>query len=92
MRYITALVVALAIGAAASLYTPSAQAGGLYVGVGVPAVVLAPPWFGAGYYPPRYWGYGPGYYGPGYYGHGFYGHGYAFRRPVGYGFRGYHRR
>jgi hypothetical protein len=85
MRYITALVAAASIGAAASLYTPPAQAGGVYVGVGVP-VVVAPPWLGAGYYGPRYWGYGP------YYGHGYYGHYYGHGRPVGYGFRGYRRR
>ena len=90
MRYITALVLALSHGAAASLYTPSAQAAGVYVGVGapVPVVSVAPrfyaawPWYAPGYYGPRYWGWG--------YGHAFYGYG----RGFGYyhGFAGFRRR
>jgi hypothetical protein len=91
MRYVTALVLTVLVGAAASLYTPSAQAAGVYVGIGlpVPAVVLpatayypyAPaPFVGIGFAGPRFWGYGyRGYYGyahPGY----FYRGGYGFRR------------
>jgi hypothetical protein len=87
MRYITALVLAMSLGAAASLYTPGAQAAGVYVGIGlpVPVVSIAPhfyaglPWYGPGYYGPHYWGYGHAFYG---YGRGFgYYHGFAgFRR------------
>jgi hypothetical protein len=90
MRYITALLLALSLGAAASLYTPGAQAAGVYVGVGVPAAVYAPPvvavrirpryyaapiWFGAGTIGPRYWGYNHAYYGYRY-GYRYGGHGY----------------
>lgn len=78
MRYLTALILSLGLGAAAGLYTPAAKAG-VVVGIGlpVPAVVAAPYyyprpyWFGAGYYGPRYEGY-----------HGWYGHPY-------FGYRGY---
>jgi hypothetical protein len=81
MRYAAALVLTGLVGAAASLYTPSAHAG-VYVGVGVPGpVVIAPrvavaaPYLSLGYRGPAWgysrWGYGPGYghfYGrPGYY-------------------------
>jgi hypothetical protein len=85
MRYLPGLVLALTVGAAASLYTPSAHAAGIYVGVGVP--VVAPYyygphiWFGPGYYGPRYWGYG----------HAAYGFRHGFRGGYGYG-HGYHRR
>ena len=90
MRYLPGLVLALTVGAAASFYTPSARAAGVYVGVGIPAPVIAAPapvmapyyygphvWFGPGYYGPRFWGYGRVAYG--------YRHGYW----AGYG---YHRR
>ena len=86
MRYITALVLALSIGAAASFYAPSAQAAGVYVGGGLPAPVYGPPvavglpiaprfyagmpWYGPAYYGPRFWGYGHPYFG---YRHGFAG-------------------
>ena len=90
MRYLPGLVLALTVGATMSLYTPSAHAAGVYVGVGIPAPVIAAPvpvvapyyygphvWFGPGYYGPRFWGYGRVAYG--------YRHGYW----AGYG---YHRR
>lgn len=85
MRYATALVAALALGAAASLYTPKADAG-VVVSVGLPVPVVAPP---AAYYPyapgpvfgiglgccgPAFYGrpfYGPGFRGPGYFHSGF---------------------
>jgi hypothetical protein len=99
MRYTAALLLTGLVGAAASLYTPSAHAG-VYVGVGVPAPVIAPrvvvgvpayypygpaPYVAVGYRGPAYWGYGRWGYGPGYH---FYGH-------PGYGYRGgwgFHRR
>src|SRR5580658_2526722 len=43
MRYRTALILALSLGAAASLATPAAKAAGVYVGVGLPAPIYAPP-------------------------------------------------
>jgi hypothetical protein len=91
MRYVTALVLAMVIGAAASLYTPSAQAAGVYVGIGLPVPAVVPaapayypyapaPYVGIGFVGPRFWGYGyRGYYGyahPGY----FYRGGYGFHR------------
>ncbi len=71
MRYITALILVLSLGAAASLYTPSAQAAGVYVGIGVPAPVVsiapryyvARPWFAPAYYGPHFWGYRHAYWG-----------------------------
>ncbi len=81
--YLTVLV-----GAAASLYTPSAKAAGVYVGIGlpVPAVVpvvpayypyVRPPYVGIGYVGPRFRG-------PGYWGYHHYGHpGYLYRGPIG---------
>jgi hypothetical protein len=49
MRYATALVAALALGAAASVYTPKADAGVVFsVGVPVPVIgpaVVAPPYY-----------------------------------------------
>jgi hypothetical protein len=91
MRYLTALVLAVLVGVGASLYTPSVQAAGVYVGVGVPvpAVVLpapayypnAPaPYVGFGFVGPRFWGYGyRGYYHYGHPGY-FYRGGYGFHR------------
>jgi hypothetical protein len=80
MRYLTALILSLGLGAAAGLYTPAAKAGVVVdVGLPVPAVVAPyyyqpyyhprPYWFGAGYYGPRYWYYGH----RGYWGHPFHG-------------------
>ena len=43
MRYVSALLLALTIGAAASLYTPAARAAGVYLGVGLAAPVFAAP-------------------------------------------------
>jgi len=43
MRYLPGLVLALTVGAASSLYTPSALAAGVYVGVGVPAPAIVAP-------------------------------------------------
>lgn len=89
MRYATALVVALLVGAAASLYTPSAHAAGVYVGIGLPVPAVVPvvppyypyaraPYVGIGYVGPRFWGYG-------YRGYYRYGHpGYFHRGPVGF--------
>jgi hypothetical protein len=93
MRYVTALVLAIVIGAAASLYTPSAQAAGVYVGIGLPVPVpgvvpavpayypYAPaPYIGVGFVGPRFWGYGyRGYYGYAHPGY-FYRGGYGFHR------------
>jgi len=79
MRHLPALVLTLAAGAAASLYTPSAKAG-VYVGVGLPAPVIAAPIapavlagvaYAPGYYGPRVW-VGPGYYRSHYWGYGHY--------------------
>jgi len=90
MRDATALVAMLAIGAAASIYTPKADAG-VVVGIGLPVPVVAPP---VAYYPygtAPYVGLGVGFGGPAFYGHGYYGPG--FRRPVyfhpGFAHRGY---
>jgi hypothetical protein len=89
MRYATALVVAVLVGAAASLYTPSAQAAGVYVGIGLPVPAVVPavpayypnapvPYVGIGYVGPRFWGYG-------YRDHYHYGHpGYFYRGPIGF--------
>jgi hypothetical protein len=93
MRYVTALVLAVVIGVAASLYTPSAQAGGVYVGIGLPVPAVVPavpayypyaypyapaPYVGIGYVGPRFWGYG-------YRGFYRYGHpGYFYRGGVGF--------
>jgi len=89
MRYATALVVALLVGAAASLYTPSARAAGVYIGIGLPVPAVVPvvppyypyaraPYVGIGYVGPRFWGYG-------YRGYYRYGHpGYFHRGPVGF--------
>jgi hypothetical protein len=41
MRYATALVAALVLGASASLYTPSAKAG-VVVGIGLPVPIVVP--------------------------------------------------
>lgn len=91
MRTFTALTLAAAIGLGASLYTPAAKAGGVYIGVGLPVPVVgacvAPGYYGAvcpgpfvGYAGWGGWGgYGYGGYwgrGPGLYGRpGFYGGG-----------------
>jgi len=87
MRYATALVLTVLIGAAASLYTPSAKAAGVYVGIGLPVVApVVPayypygraPYVGFGYVGPRFWGYG-------YRGYYHYGRpGYFYRGPVGF--------
>jgi hypothetical protein len=85
MRYATALVAALALGAAASVYTPKADAG-VVVGVGLPVPGIAPAVVaGPGPYYPYAGGpvvgfgvrccgpfYGHPYYGPGYRGIGYY--------------------
>jgi hypothetical protein len=100
VRYVTALMVTVLIGTAASLYTPSAQAAGVYVGVGLPVPVVAPPVVAGvpvlpAYYPYAsvpIWGYGYrgwGYPGWSYRGWGY--HGYAHRGFVSRG-PGYHRR
>jgi len=79
MRYKTALILALSLGAAVSLATP-AKAAGVYVGVPAPiyapaAVACVPfapgyygvaPFCGSAYYGARYWGPRGGYWG---YGH-----------------------
>lgn len=84
MRYITALVAAASIGAAISLYTPAADAAGIYVGVGVPAPLTAPVYAPGWVAPAYYYGYprayvGGYYYGPRYWGyrHAYFPHGYA---------------
>jgi hypothetical protein len=86
MRTLTALTLAAVIGLGASLYTPAAKAGGVYVGVGLPAPVVAG-CVAPGYYGPTvcaapflgyagwggWGGYGYGHFwgrGPGFYGHG----------------------
>jgi hypothetical protein len=83
MRTLTALALTAAIGMGASLYTPAAKAGGVYVGVGLPAPVIAG-CVAPGYYGPvcagPYIGYAGGWGGYGYGGRywgrgpGFYGH------------------
>jgi hypothetical protein len=80
MRYATALVAALALGAAASLYTPKADAG-VVIGVGLPVPVVAPPVAYYPYGPAPVVGFGVGF-GPAFYGRGFYGP--AFRGPAFY--------
>jgi hypothetical protein len=91
MRTLTALARAAVVGLGASLCTPAAKAGGLYVGVGLPAPVVsgcvAPGYYGPavcaapflGYAGWGGWGgYGYGDYwgrGPGFYGGGHYGGG-----------------
>jgi hypothetical protein len=83
MRYLPGLVLALTVGAATSLYTPAAQATGVYVGVGIPApAIVAPvPVVAPYYYGPRVW-FAPGYFGPHYWGYGRIGYGYR------HGYRG----
>jgi hypothetical protein len=84
MRYLPGLVLAVTVGAATSLYTPSAHAAGVYVGVGIPAPVIAAPFpiVAPYYYGPRahYWGY---------WGYDRFAHGYRHGYWGGYG---YHRR
>jgi hypothetical protein len=50
MRTLTALALTAVVGLGASLYTPAAKAGGVYVGVGLPAPVIggcvAPGYYG----------------------------------------------
>jgi hypothetical protein len=89
MRYATALVLTILVGAAASLYTPSAKAAGVYVGIGLPVAAVVPvvpayypyarpAYLGFGYVGPRYWGYG-------HRGYFHYGHpGYFYRGPIGF--------
>jgi hypothetical protein len=95
MRYKIALILAASIGATASAYTPTAEAAGVYVGIGLPVpayarpVVAVVPAAGIFYGPAPY--YGAGYYFGGYrrYGHGYYG----YARPrFGYRRWGYHWR
>jgi hypothetical protein len=94
MRYRTALILAAAIGAAASVYTPSADAA--VVAVARPVPVYARHWgppvptVGAYFGPAPYW-WGAGYYFGGYrrFGGGFYRYGHP---GFGYGHWGYHRR
>ena len=92
MRFATALALTVLVGAAASLYTPSAQAAGVYVGIGLPVPAVAPvvpayypypqaPYVGIGYVGPRFWGHG--YRGSYHYGHP----GHFYRGP-----NGFHRR
>jgi hypothetical protein len=92
MRNTPALVLALALGAAAIVQTPSGKAAEVAVGIGLPIGVYAPPvayvpgprvyrrpapWFGVGrFYYGGPWGYP-------YHGH-FYRGGYAFRGGVRY--------
>lgn len=89
MRYATALVAALALGATASLYTPRADAG-VVVSVGIPVPVVAPAVVAtpAPYYPyvaPPFVGFGccrapyfaHPYYGAHFYAPGFYRPGYV---------------
>jgi hypothetical protein len=104
MRYAAALVLTSLVGAAASLYTPSAQAG-VYVGIGLPVPVVAPPVAVSAPVAPAYYPYAPaayvgvGYRGPVWGGYGYgrwgYGPGYRFYGHPGYGYRGwggYHHR
>ncbi len=97
MRYLPGLVLAVTVGAASSVYTPSARAAGVYIGIGIPAPVIAAPVPVAApfYYAPRAW-FGPGYYyGPHDWDHGRYGyrHRYGYHRGYwggywgGYGYR-----
>jgi hypothetical protein len=103
MRFATVLVLTGLIGAAASVYTPTAQAG-VYVGVRVPVPVIAPPvvvapvvsvpiprvYYAAPPVPYVAIGWrGPGWgYGYGHWGYHGYGHGrYEFRGRPGF----YHR-
>jgi hypothetical protein len=74
MRYITAFLITLSLGAAASLYTPTASAATVVVAPGV--VRIAPPyywgprvWVGASGYGPHYWGYSRFYGHPGHWGY-----------------------
>jgi hypothetical protein len=88
MRKTIALVLAAAIGVAASAYTPSAKAA-VVVGVGVAAPVYTP-WVAPAPVAPLYWGAGSywraPFYNGGYWGYrrdyGGYGH-------PGYGYRGW---
>ena len=87
MRYATAIVTTLALGAGVAAFAPKADAG-VVIGVGIPAPALAAP----GYYP-----YAPMVpevgvaFGPAWYGHGYWGP--AYRGPVYYrpGWGGYYR-
>ena len=101
MRYRTALILAVSLGAAATFLTPDAKAAGVYVGIGVPAPIYAAPavgcvpyapsyygpaaFCGAGYYGARYWGPARGYWGG-------YRFGYGYGHPAYYRGWGAHRR
>jgi hypothetical protein len=89
MRLATALVLTGLVAGAATLYAPSAHAG-VYIGIGIPAPVIAapvvaPPLVAAVPAPPAYYPYPPVYYAgigyrfPGYWAHGHY-----------WGYRGYY--
>jgi hypothetical protein len=86
MNYKAALILAAAIGAAASMYTPKAEAATVW---NAPHVRVHAPVVAAGYFGPApFWR--AGYYGGyGRYWRGFYGYGHP-----GFGYRhwGYHRR
>jgi hypothetical protein len=102
MRYVKALALTGLIAGAASLYTPSAQAG-VYVGVGLPVPVIAPRVVASVPVGPAYAPYAPvgyvgvGYRGPGWgpdRGYGRWGYRGGYGHP-GYGYRGgwgYHHR
>jgi hypothetical protein len=94
MRYKLALILAVSIGAAASVYTPTAEAR-VYVAVRPPVPVFARPVVPAAPGAGIYYGAAP-YFGAGYYLGGYrrYGYGYHGFPRLGYGYRrwGYHRR
>lgn len=87
MRKTIALVLAAAIGVAASMYTPRAEAA-VVVGVGFPAPVYAP-WVVPAPVAPLYWGPAPYWRAPYYGGYWGYGRGFWGYRHPGYGYRGW---
>ena len=92
MRYRTALILALSLGAAASLAAPAAKAAGVYVGVGLPAPIYAPPAVACVPFAPGYYGVAPlcgsAYYGARYWGPRGYWGGYRYGHPA-FNYRGW---
>ena len=92
MRYRTALILALSLGAAASLAPPAAKAAGVYVGVGLPAPIYAPPAAACVPFAPGYYGAAPfcgsAYYGARYWGPRGYWGGYRYAHPA-FNYRGW---
>jgi hypothetical protein len=90
MATLRTLAVSAALAAGIAGFAPTAMAGHVVVGIGLPGVAVVAP-APIAVVPPYY--YGPGYFGPAYvggpyFGYGYYGRGYGRFAPHGY-FHGY---